>query len=732
MLCLGTVIKLSHYLGQSQCCTFFPVIRRISALILLSGMILFLVQTKLVFSNTDRHAFSPSISLLCPEATVFPGIEALPSTIRLQMPFVAGQTWIAGGVGYFYGNGTHCNSNSEYYATDWNMPNDDRETVLPIAPGMVVEAVFPFPGSDVCPFSEGYGCYVTIDHANGFRSKYAHLRTPLVTVGTSVTWWNPIGIIGSTGNSSGPHLHLSFRNNNGGGTYTSYCWNGGANCPNLETPVAPQGYALSPLLTGAGYITLQGSTNNTSVNGRVYLPDLRNSEGWYSEIFIRNNSSLTRTLTVQYFTAAGVPTGVSDSCLTYHDQRCAFRVDAQNQIPAGANGSGWVEGGEDVSVVVVQRRTNPAAAAAYNGVYWPETTVPVPLAQRNNGGRSTELRVQNPSTAPTTLYVTLQPALGQAGAACGQTYPNVPARGTQVIKLSEASWNCLGAVFVGSAVITNSAQHPLAVAAAQVAADQSAIAESGLVTGLGRMVFAPAIDNRVVGTFALQGAPPAARPGSHVLYLPIVHGKQQYATLTTVAMQNASASAGVFTSTLYHYNGLGACQTATISTLPAWGSVVRVAGTNAACEPVASEVYSGGLRNTSAIVQQEMPGGASLDDYEAPTAGTSWLISPLWRNHQDWSSILTAQNVSGLETSILLLNFDLAGNVYTATVQALPPYGVYRLEKFGLADGALALIVLQPEPETAPRAVTAVVTHSLTEGDYAVSHALWPRGWGGP
>jgi hypothetical protein len=56
----------------------------------------------------------------CPTGVTYPGTEAYTSTITLQMPFIAGQVWTVGGTGSFYGNGEHCNSLNDYYATDWN------------------------------------------------------------------------------------------------------------------------------------------------------------------------------------------------------------------------------------------------------------------------------------------------------------------------------------------------------------------------------------------------------------------------------------------------------------------------------------------------------------------------------------------------------------------------------------------------------------------------------------
>lgn len=53
-----------------------------------------------------------------------------------------------------------------------------------------------------------YGNHVIIDHGQGLYSLYAHLNQIYVQLGQTVTIYQPLGQVGTTGHSTGPHLHL--------------------------------------------------------------------------------------------------------------------------------------------------------------------------------------------------------------------------------------------------------------------------------------------------------------------------------------------------------------------------------------------------------------------------------------------------------------------------------------------------------------------------------------------
>lgn len=57
----------------------------------------------------------------------------------------------------------------------------------------------------------GYGNVVVIDHGNGWQTLYAHMDALYVICGQSVFQGTPLGTVGNTGKSSGPHIHFEMR-----------------------------------------------------------------------------------------------------------------------------------------------------------------------------------------------------------------------------------------------------------------------------------------------------------------------------------------------------------------------------------------------------------------------------------------------------------------------------------------------------------------------------------------
>lgn len=151
--------------------------------------------------------------------------QAAPDT-HFQMPFPCAQEWTGT---------TRGNHSPSAKAIDWNRPDDEDDDVVAAAPGTVSVAEPKGTG--------GYGNWVRVTHPSGETTVYAHLAKVVVSVGQTVDQAALLGTVGSTGNSSGPHLHFEERDGDGvmapwfdGTEFTFGSTTASANC--VDVPVA--------------------------------------------------------------------------------------------------------------------------------------------------------------------------------------------------------------------------------------------------------------------------------------------------------------------------------------------------------------------------------------------------------------------------------------------------------------------------------------------------------------
>ena len=90
-----------------------------------------------------------------------------------------------------------------YYHTGLDIATAHGTPIVAAAAGTVSYAAYHY----------SYGNLLIINHANGVQTYYAHCSKLYVSVGQSVSQGQTIAAIGSTGNSTGPHLHLEVRVN---------------------------------------------------------------------------------------------------------------------------------------------------------------------------------------------------------------------------------------------------------------------------------------------------------------------------------------------------------------------------------------------------------------------------------------------------------------------------------------------------------------------------------------
>ena len=126
--------------------------------------------------------------------------EAAPAQLQLaSRAAAAGSSWlwpISGVITSQYGE----RERGFHYGLD--IAADQGTVIGAAAAGLVSEADWK---------NDAYGYAVMIDHGNGYVTLYGHCSELLVESGTQVTAGQAIALVGSTGNSTGPHVHFEIR-----------------------------------------------------------------------------------------------------------------------------------------------------------------------------------------------------------------------------------------------------------------------------------------------------------------------------------------------------------------------------------------------------------------------------------------------------------------------------------------------------------------------------------------
>lgn len=126
-------------------------------------------------------------------------LESLISTRNLSQQIVPGgrpvtQGWISS----YFGHRADPFSGRRAFHRGVDFAGPSGAQVIAVAAGVVTYSKERF----------GYGRTVEINHGNGYVTRYAHNQKVLVAVGDTVQKGQPIALIGSTGRSTGPHLHF--------------------------------------------------------------------------------------------------------------------------------------------------------------------------------------------------------------------------------------------------------------------------------------------------------------------------------------------------------------------------------------------------------------------------------------------------------------------------------------------------------------------------------------------
>jgi len=149
------------------------------------------------FADIDTFAITTGQMLVVPDGV--PPSEAPRRPASFTPQFAAGQ---AGSGNFIWPTSGTITQYFVWYHQALDIANSSAPTVIAADTGTISYAG--------C-INWGYGCHIIIDHANGYRTLYGHLSRIDVGVGQGVARGQQIGIMGSTGLSTGTHLHFEIR-----------------------------------------------------------------------------------------------------------------------------------------------------------------------------------------------------------------------------------------------------------------------------------------------------------------------------------------------------------------------------------------------------------------------------------------------------------------------------------------------------------------------------------------
>lgn len=153
------------------------------------------------FVNDENFELAVGQSLVVPDGTM--------PKVNLWSPssYIAKQTPDAGTVTargiFIWPTSGRISQGFRWYHRAIDIANSAGTPILAADAGRVIVAGW--------PDNVGYGNRVIIDHGNGYVTLYGHLSKTSVSSGQSVNRGDIIGLMGSTGRSTGPHLHFEIR-----------------------------------------------------------------------------------------------------------------------------------------------------------------------------------------------------------------------------------------------------------------------------------------------------------------------------------------------------------------------------------------------------------------------------------------------------------------------------------------------------------------------------------------
>ena len=150
------------------------------------------------FADLDTFSLTVGQLIYVPDGVIEQAVPA----VSEQQQFAQVQAGVHGSSNFIWPTTGIITQYPIWYHMALDIANPSRPPIIAADTGTVIYAG--------C-LSYGYGCHIIIDHGNGYRTLYGHMSAFTVSSGQVVNQGQQIGVMGSTGRSTGTHLHFEIR-----------------------------------------------------------------------------------------------------------------------------------------------------------------------------------------------------------------------------------------------------------------------------------------------------------------------------------------------------------------------------------------------------------------------------------------------------------------------------------------------------------------------------------------
>lgn len=157
------------------------------------------------FQDDENFTLTVGQYLMVPDGVKKQAQQVAPARPRITTQMTPDAGAVSGNGSFVWPAAGQISQGYRFYHKAFDISNRSGGPILAADSGTVIVSGW--------PDNSGYGNRVMIDHGNGYITLYAHMSQLQVQVGQTVSRGSVIGQMGSTGRSTGTHLHFEIRHN---------------------------------------------------------------------------------------------------------------------------------------------------------------------------------------------------------------------------------------------------------------------------------------------------------------------------------------------------------------------------------------------------------------------------------------------------------------------------------------------------------------------------------------